>query len=581
MLLHPNNISAYKIMSKDFIKIHEDTCSNDIKDILTQNIDKEVLVLDDNNNLIDILTMKDFNILNNKNVSYKSIKKSRKIISVTPNHTLLECRDIMLNENIGHLPVLENNQIVGVIRQGHIRDFLYMGIERTHAILKYILTNIQEAICAIDDKGVVILWNKKSEKLYGISASEIMGKYLKDYFPNAIDVKLLETKKTIRNVYHSPREDYHIIISASPIMVNGKFAGIVSTDKDITEIKKMQTELEEANDLLEFLQREVDKYSNTNFGEVIGTSKSIQEKIQLSKQVAKTNASILIIGESGTGKEVFAKAIHDYSGVKGYFVPVNCGAIPTELFESEFFGYEEGAFTGAKKSGKKGLFELANNGTIFLDEIGDLPLFMQAKLLRVLQEKEIKRVGSEKITKVNVRVISATNKNLKEMVEKGEFREDLYYRINIIEMELPPLRNRKEDIVLLLNHFLKKTASENNIMLPHIDNDVIDLLEKYNWDGNIRELKNTVEHMVVLCRDNTLTKELLPHYIKEQLTNKKKIDMQYNTLDLREAVENLEITLIKEALKKSGGSKTKAAKLLNIPRTTLHSKIIQYNGVDI
>ncbi|WP_051531395.1 sigma 54-interacting transcriptional regulator [Clostridiisalibacter paucivorans] len=337
----------------------------------------------------------------------------------------------------------------------------------------------------------------------------------------------------------------------------------------------MQDELQKANDTVEFLQREVNKYS---FGGVIGKSKIIQQKIEMSKQVARTNASILIVGESGTGKEVFARAIHDYSGAKGYFVPVNCSAIPAELFESEFFGYEEGAFTGAKKGGKMGLFELSNDGTIFLDEIGDLPLFMQAKLLRVLQNKEIKKVGGEKNIKLNLRVISATNKNLQEMVEKGEFREDLYYRINVIEIKLPPLRDRKEDIILLFKYFLKNICKENKRQVPKIDSEVADMLIKYDWYGNARELKNTVEHIVALNRDDVITSDLIPRHIRHKVSSENGIEKIYTTdLGLNESVEKFEISLIKKALEISNGNKLKAANLLNIPRTTLHSKINRYN----
>ncbi len=298
----------------------------------------------------------------------------------------------------------------------------------------------------------------------------------------------------------------------------------------------------------------------------------------MSKQIAQTNAAVLITGESGTGKEVFARAIHEYSGVEGYFVPVNSSAIPTELFESEFFGYEEGAFTGAKKGGKIDLFELASNGTIFLDEIGDLPLSMQAKLLRVLQEKRIQRVGGEKLIDINARIISATNRDLEKMVEEGKFREDLYYRLNVINIDIPPLRKRKEDIVLLFRHFLEDVCNENDMEVPKVDNKVIDILTRYDWEGNARELKNVVEHMTFLNRNNTITVDLIPSNIKEKLLEGNMMrDRSTNFLDLNKSLEELEISLIKKALEVTDGNKSKAATLLNIPRTTLHSKLNNYN----
>lgn len=301
----------------------------------------------------------------------------------------------------------------------------------------------------------------------------------------------------------------------------------------------------------------------------------------MAKQVAKSNASILITGESGSGKEVFARAIHNYSQVDGYFVPVNCSAIPKELFESEFFGYKEGAFTGANKNGKKGLFEIANNGTIFLDEIADLPLSMQAKLLRVLQDHIIKKVGGEKEIELNLRIISATNKDLKKMVKNEEFREDLYYRINVINLDLPPLRKRTEDIVLLFNHFLEELTLENDMQKPKVESKVIDVLMNYEWEGNARELKNAVEQMLVLSRGEIITVELIPEYIRNSVIgdkDKKAItDIASNAGGLKKAVADYESTLIEQALNLADDNVLKAAEILKVPRTTLHSKIKKYN----
>ena len=283
-------------------------------------------------------------------------------------------------------------------------------------------------------------------------------------------------------------------------------------------------------------------------------------------------------GESGTGKEEFARAIHFYSGLSGNFVPVNCSAIPQELFESEFFGYTRGAFTGARKEGKNGFFELANEGTLFLDEIGDLPLSMQGKLLRVLQDKKIKKVGGEKYIPLNVRIISATNRDLSELIEKELFREDLFYRINVIEIKLPTLRERKEDIVLLVDLFLKEFCKDNNKPIPIIASNVMEILVEYEWKGNIRELKNVVEHMAIMCNDNVIELKHLPKYI---LNSDFGDIYNYNieAFDLNQAMVDFELNIIKKALENSKGNKKAAAELLNIPRTTLHSKLKKY-GID-
>ncbi|GFR34849.1 sigma 54-interacting transcriptional regulator [Thermobrachium celere] len=300
--------------------------------------------------------------------------------------------------------------------------------------------------------------------------------------------------------------------------------------------------------------------------------KKILDAISIARRVASSNASVLIMGESGTGKEVFAKAIHQASGREGNFVAINCSAIPENLLESELFGYVEGAFTGALKKGKIGKFEFANNGTIFLDEIGDMPLNMQAKLLRVLQDGVVYRLGDEKPIKINARVIAATNKNLNEMIKKGLFRDDLYYRLSVVNIYLPPLRERKEDIRELCNLFFDMYAKEENKDIEYIDEKVYDIFENYIWEGNVRELKNVVQRMVVLSQNGRITTDLVPEYIRESVKDELIID----EFDLQKMIEKVERDTIRRALELSNGNKKKAAELLKIKRSTLYYKIEQY-----
>lgn len=332
-------------------------------------------------------------------------------------------------------------------------------------------------------------------------------------------------------------------------------------------MRKISQELKKAEEKLDFLEEQLEKLSRKEFGFVIGKSKVIREKMEIGRLAAKSNAPILITGESGTGKEVFARAIHNYSKVKGNFVPVNCSAIPRELFESEFFGYEPGAFTGASRKGKAGYFELAHNGTLFLDEIADLPLPMQAKLLRVLQDHKVKRLGAENFVDVNVRIISATNQSLEELVKKKRFREDLFYRLNVINVELPPLRERREDIVLFVDYFLKEISKEYNKDIDEIDSSVINILMSYNWKGNIRELRNVVEQMVVLCRDKKISKNVIPEYIIKDIRDSER------DVGLQGLVDEYEKRLIIETLKETKSNVTKAAKKLKVPRSTLYYKM--------
>ncbi|TCO74837.1 sigma-54 dependent transcriptional regulator PrdR [Marinisporobacter balticus] len=570
-------VLARDVACKEYSILKEDCKLGHAIKILLKNNMQEAIITDKENNLTGIITLTDISRLMQKKKNEEILLREcmiKNLITVKENACLLECRNIMQQNKIGILPVLQNDRVIGVIRKEEIISSFYMALEKADMKLNHVVDSLHEAVCVIDEEGRTVIWNKSAEKLYDVSASDILGKPLEDFFPDAMDVKVFKTKKPVENVYHSPKENCYIVISAAPIFGNGEFLGVVSTDWDVSEFKKLTNELERANDTVEFLRREVEKFSNDGFGKVIGKNMKLLKKIELAKQVAKAKVNILITGESGTGKEVFARAIHDSSDQKGLFVPINCSAIPSELFESELFGYEQGAFTGANKKGKMGLFEMANDGTIFLDEIGDLPMFMQAKLLRVLQDKVVRRVGGEKYTNINVRILSATNKDLKKMVEEGIFREDLYYRLDVVQIELPPLRERGRDIVLLIDYFLKELSKQNNKEVVQIDQRSIEILQNYNWKGNIRELKNTIEYLIVLCKGNMITTDLIPNYILEEIKKTKR--KGEDPLDLNKSIVEFEVDMIERALKLANGKKAKAAKLLNIPRATLYYKIEQH-----
>jgi len=306
---------------------------------------------------------------------------------------------------------------------------------------------------------------------------------------------------------------------------------------------------------------------------VIGISDKMQEVFKTALKAAKSKATILLMGESGTGKELIAKAIHFESDrAKGPFIAINCAAIPENLLEAELFGYEKGAFTGALVS-KPGKFELANGGTIFLDEIGDMPLALQAKLLRVIQDKAFERIGGTRPIKVDVRIIAATNKDLEKMVKEGTFREDLYYRLNVIPIFLPPLRERREDIPLLIDYFLKKFNKEYNKNIG-ISNEAVKALINYSWPGNVRELENTIERLVVLTEGEEITLEDLPFYIKQEKENPLAFLKDTNSLPAQ--LELLEKKAIEEALKACNYNQTRAAKLLGLTKRQINYKIKKY-----
>ncbi len=319
-----------------------------------------------------------------------------------------------------------------------------------------------------------------------------------------------------------------------------------------------------------YLREELD--DQFNFGEIIGDSAKMQQLYRAISKVAKTDSSVIIYGESGTGKELVARAIHKAgSRAQNPFIRVNCGALAEGVLESELFGHEKGAFTGALRR-KKGRFELADLGTIFLDEIGDLPLSTQVKLLRVLQEREFERVGGEETLTVDVRVIAATNRDLKKLVDENSFREDLYYRLHIIPIYLPPLRERREDIPVLANHFIGRIATKLGLKKINLSQDALAALQEYDWPGNVRELENVLERSAVLADNAEITASDLPFLAPKTSTP----SFEMETLDLNAALAQVEKMALVKALEKANGAKSEAARILGIKTGALYYKLEKY-----
>lgn len=502
-------------------------------------------------------------------------KLQRPVEALLQSATVKQTLNAFEELEVDTFPIENNGKLIGVVRKKDLLNRFFPHLYDMNHKYKDIINHMHEAVSVIDQNGFVRLWNKQAEELYQISRNKIINKKLADFFPNALGLKILETREAIKNVYYSPKEDYYVSISSLPIFIKNKFIGVVSTEKDLTQQKKLTTKLKNANSQISSLQQkvaEINSYSTSYFDEIKGHDPVLQEKIELAKYVSKTNTNVLITGESGTGKELFAKGIHQESGREGAFISVNCSAIPHGLFESEFFGYEDGAFTGATKRGKAGYFKLTDKGTLFLDEVGELPLDLQAKLLRVLDEQKINPLGSEIMIPVDVRIIAATNRNMKDLVEKNEFRHDLYYRLNVVEIDLPSLRERKDDIVILFHHFLEEYSNKNNIEIKKIHHEIYPYLKRALWKGNIRELRNTVEYLVVLSKDGIIKPEALPDYLREQ-SEVELLDDTSNNQNLECQMDLYEKSLIERALETNNYNKSKTAKYLEIPRSTLYYKL--------
>jgi PAS domain S-box-containing protein len=450
------------------------------------------------------------------------------------------------------------------------------NLKEIQTMLQAIINSSDEAISVVDEDGRGIMINPAYTRITGLSQEQVIGQ------PATADIsegesmhlKVLKTRRAVRGAAMrvGPNKK-EVVVNVAPIIVDGILKGSVGVIHDMSEIQNLNRELNRARQIIRTLEA---KYA---FEDIIGQSEEMTIPIEQAKLGAKTPATVLLRGESGTGKELFAHAIHNASDRKfNKFIRVNCAAISESLLESELFGYEEGAFSGAKRGGKRGFFEEANNGSIFLDEIGELPANTQAKLLRVLQEREIVRVGGTKPIPINVRVIAATNMNLEKAIASGSFREDLYYRLNRMPIHIPPLRRRKEDIPLLCERLIRKINQDYGRNVESVSEMAIRKLMEYDWPGNVRELENVLGRAIIFLNYNETMIEVfhLPDLQGGQVREKSVKDQTLNGGTLAEQVEDFEARLIKDTLISAKGNKTLAARSLGVSVRNLYYKLEKY-----
>lgn len=445
-------------------------------------------------------------------------------------------------------------------------------------ILNCALNSLGEYMVIVDTKGIIIMMTDGYKKFLGCEAPE--GRHVTEVIENTrLHLIAQEGSNEIGTIQEV--SGHKMISMRVPMIINGELKGAIGRVmfKDIDNLKILNRKIINLEQELEFYKNGV-KTENTaqhTFDKLIGQDANFKAIIKFAKQIAKGDSSVLITGKSGTGKELLAEAIHNSSKrARKPFVKINCGAIPPELFESEMFGYEEGAFTGAKKTGKKGKFELADGGTILLDEIGDMPLFMQVKLLRVLQEREIVRVGSNEDRKIDVRIIAATNKDLQLLTKEGKFREDLYYRLNVMHINVPSLKERIDDIEVLSEHLRVKLCNKFGIYSEGISKEAIEYLKKYDWPGNVRELENVIERAINLLNAEL---EILPEHLPKKILQCNK-EIVCNGKQLKQVTDELEKDLIIKYINEYKGNKNEVAKQLGISRQGLYKKMKRL-GIDI
>lgn len=435
---------------------------------------------------------------------------------------------------------------------------------------------------SVDSNGIITYISRDYATAQGFEQEACIGRPVEEIIPNSRLRLVIQRKKAELGKYmiadgsKSGSICNRLLIyrdgNRDPSQIVGSMGFGIITNSQSTEmfVKELET-LRQQNSLYQSHLAQIYQADRT-MDEILGTSATVQSMKDLIRRIANTAVSVCVLGETGTGKELVANAIHKLSKRAAKpFVKVNCAAIPKDLMESELFGYEPGSFTGASKQGKLGKFELANEGTLLLDEIGELPLNLQAKLLRVLQSNEVERIGGTEPVPINVRIICSTNRNLRQMIDEGTFRADLYYRINTMEISVPALRERPEDIPALANHFIDKANHRNELSITGLSPEVVQLLSTYSWPGNIRELEHCIERACVLCGSGMLEPE---HF---SLHSKEKKDTDSLSPLLKAKTNNTEQRAILDALKSCNGNKKAAAEKLGITRATLYSKLKKYN----
>ncbi|AEG61564.1 sigma 54-interacting transcriptional regulator [Desulforamulus ruminis] len=490
------------------------------------------------------------------------------------------------NINIVSLQVLPNNMYLEVEYSGEKEEGILQrelcsipGVQQVEPIevmpheekerqIRAVLDSVSDGIIAVDRKGKITVFNPACEKILRMSSEQALGKNMSEVL--SMDIPMIDSLRNGESydnreiMITTPRGRHHYLSTGRPIKdQDGRGIGMVAALKDMSQVRD--------------LVYSVTKPSMLTFDDIIYGSEAMERVIVLAKRVARSDSTVMIRGESGTGKELFARAIHMNSPRRNKpFVPLNCAALPDSLLESELFGYADGAFTGAKKGGKQGLFEFAHEGTLFLDEIGELTPHLQAKLLRVLQDGKVRRIGDGHEMVVNVRVIAATNRDLEEMLTRGGFREDLYYRLNVFPIRLPTLRERPEDIPFLVQHFLKKFGQEPGKEFTGISVGALRMLTRHRWVGNVRELENVIVRAINLVEKGEIKPE---HIILDEGRFTKREnpheDENGNPVSLKEAAAQAELDTLQTALK-THGSARKAAKALGVSHTTVLNKIRRF-----
>ncbi|MFZ7102534.1 MAG: sigma 54-interacting transcriptional regulator [Peptococcaceae bacterium] len=560
-----------------------------------------ITILDSTYNGIIVVNKEGIITICNKSAERVLQKSARKILKshikeILPNTCIMEVLEtgqpqigqkFIINDRpyiTNRTPLVKNGGIIGAVAVFQDMSDLecisreLKTVKELSRELDAIITSSYDGIYVTDGRGNTTKVNKAYERITGVLGSEVIGRNMEElvkagFYDQSVTLLVLQKRKPDTIMQEIKKTGKHVIVTGNPIFNSeGEIVCVVTNVRDITELNNLKNQLEMTKNLSNRYYSELQhlRSQQMHLEGMIVVSPEMKNIIEKVKRVSQVESTVLIQGESGVGKENIAKLVHRFSPrAEGPFIKINCGAIPENLMESELFGYEGGAFTGAKKGGKPGLVELANGGTFFIDEIGELPLAMQVKLLRLIQEREFIPIGSSGIQRVNVRFVAATNKNLEKMVLEKSFREDLFYRLNVVPIHIPPLRERKSDLLPLINHFVKHFTDLYRLN-KKLSPEALAMLMNYSWPGNIRELENTVEQFIVMASGSEITVEDIPASIRDKLPR---------TLEINKPLESTLAKVEKEIISKAlehHQNMEKTAESLGIHRTTLLRKARKY-----
>ncbi|HZK54972.1 MAG TPA: sigma 54-interacting transcriptional regulator [Desulfosporosinus sp.] len=483
-------------------------------------------------------------------------------------------------------PIYSKGELVGAVAVfqditilQNFLDNLVIEHEKTKELqrtLEVVLNTANDGLIVVNKQGAITMTNQAFTRFFNQTPEDLMGKPITEVYANPKFIEVLETGQAVYG-YIQDLNGHEIIASRIPIIQDGKIVGALGkvVFKDVNELYALTKKVDALRYELAYYKKDVLKKNSSALQLLRGKNPLMASLVQTAQRVATSGSTVLLRGESGTGKELFAQLLHTESNrSQGAFIKVNCAAVPENLLESELFGYEEGAFTGARKGGKPGKFELADGGTLFLDEIGDMEMVMQAKLLRVIQEREIERLGGSKPRKINVRLVAATNRDLETMIRDKQFREDLYYRLNVVTLKIPPLRERKDDIESLIQTFIKKFNHQFAQTVTDITLETQSVLMKHGWPGNIRELENIIERAFNMLDGSEIQLKHLPSYLQILAGHQTHTFVGVSLESIIAGVEKEAITYALDTVK---GNKVQTAKNLGLSRAGLYKKLKKYD----